>query len=423
MASSVASRSVFRGISSLQETCRSVSEQRTSVAKPFARTSLKGCTPSAPLRTLKRGSSTFLGASHKSFLPSLPPKPVRATRQSGVCRAESVGAIGGGGAVKERSHFEKVVELLTTMFPVWIIIGTVVGLWRPSYVTWLSSDLFTLGLGLLMLSMGLTLSVDDFRQIARNPWTILCGFVAQYFVKPLLGFAIAQAMNLPAPLATGLILVSCCPGGQASNVATYIAHGNVALSVAMTTASTVAAIMMTPLLTKVLAGQLVPVDAVGLALSTFQVVLLPTVVGVVAHECFPKFTAKISTFTPLIGVILVTLLCASPIGQVADVLMTSGASLIWPVLALHTFAYGLGYFLSKIAGFGEKTSRTVSIECGMQSSALGFLLAQKHFSNPLVAVPSAVSVVCMALQGALIAVVWRNQPIAATDKDDFVAIA
>jgi BASS family bile acid:Na+ symporter len=370
-------------------------------------------------RALKRGSTAFLGNSQQALFAPLPPRPVRAARQSGTCRAESVGAISGGAPAPEPSSFEKTVELLTTLFPVWIIIGTIVGLWRPAYVTWLSSDLFTLGLGLLMLSMGLTLTFDDFRKIARNPWTILCGFVAQYFVKPLLGFAIAQAMKLPAPLATGLILVSCCPGGQASNVATYIAHGNVALSVAMTTASTIAAIMMTPLLTKVLAGQLVPVDAVGLAMSTFQVVLLPTIVGVLAHEYFPSFTAKISTFTPLIGVILVTLLCASPIGQVADVLLTSGPSLIWPVLALHTFAYGLGYFLSRIAGFGEKTSRTVSIECGMQSSALGFLLAQKHFSNPLVAVPSAVSVVCMALQGALIAVFWRNRPIPAGEKDDF----
>ncbi|GMP60024.1 hypothetical protein CsSME_00023058 [Camellia sinensis var. sinensis] len=113
-----------------------------------------------------------------------------------------------------------------------------------------------------MLSMGLTLTFEDFRRCLRNPCTVGVGFLAQYLIKPMLGFFIALTLKLSAPLATGLILVSCCPGGQASNVATYISKGNVALSVLMTTCSTIGAIVMTPLLTKLLAGQLVPVDAV-----------------------------------------------------------------------------------------------------------------------------------------------------------------
>ncbi|KAI3409318.1 uncharacterized protein J3R85_019498, partial [Psidium guajava] len=310
----------------------------------------------------------------------------------------------------EMNQYERIVETLTTLFPVWVILGTIVGIYKPAAVAWLETDLFTVGLGFLMLSMGLTLTFEDFRRCLRNPWTVGVGFLAQYLVKPLLGFVIAMALKLSAPLATGLILVSCCPGGQASNVATYISKGNVALSVLMTTCSTVGAIVMTPLLTKLLAGQLVPVDAAGLAISTFQVVLVPTVVGVLANEFFPKFTSKIVTVTPLIGVILTTLLCASPIGQVAGVLKTQGAQLILPVALLHGAAFALGYWISKIS-FGESTSRTISIECGMQSSALGFLLAQKHFTNPLVAVPSAVSVVCMALGGSALAVFWRNRPI------------
>ncbi|GJN18238.1 hypothetical protein PR202_gb05378 [Eleusine coracana subsp. coracana] len=258
------------------------------------------------------------------------------------------------------TQYEKIVELLTTLFPVWVILGTIIGIYKPS-----------------------------------------------------------MTLNLSAPLATGLVLVSCCPGGQASNVATYISKGNVALSVLMTTCSTIGAIVMTPLLTKILAGQLVPVDAVGLAMSTFQVVLMPTIVGVLANEYFPKFTKSISFLTPLIGVVLTTLLCASPIGQVADVLKAQGAQLIFPVALLHVAAFGIGYWLSRLCSFGESTSRTVSIECGMQSSALGFLLAQKHFTNPLVAVPSAVSVVCMALGGSALAVYWRNVGLPANDKDDF----
>ncbi|KAF5725801.1 sodium/pyruvate cotransporter BASS2 chloroplastic isoform X1 [Tripterygium wilfordii] len=316
------------------------------------------------------------------------------------------------------SKYEKIIETLTTLFPVWVVLGTIVGIYKPEAVTWLETDLFTLGLGFLMLSMGLTLTFEDFRRCLRNPWTVGVGFLAQYLIKPMLGFVIAMSLKLSAPLATGLILVSCCPGGQASNVATYISKGNVALSVLMTTCSTIGAIVMTPLLTKLLAGQLVPVDAAGLALSTFQVVLVPTIVGVLSNEFFPKFTSKIVTITPLVGVILTTLLCASPIGQVSTVLKTQGAQLILPVALLHAAAFALGYWLSKTS-FGESTSRTISIECGMQSSALGFLLAQKHFTNPLVAIPSAVSVVCMALGGSALAVFWRNRPIPSDDKDDF----
>ncbi|KAJ4787900.1 Sodium/bile acid cotransporter [Rhynchospora pubera] len=346
--------------------------------------------------------------------------PLLRSRQV-LCKAEA--NISSGNvpehAPTELSQYEKIVELLTTLFPVWVIIGTILGIYKPSMVTWLETDLFTVGLGFLMLSMGLTLTFEDFRRCMRNPWTVGVGFLAQYLVKPLLGFSIAMALKLSAPLATGLILVSCCPGGQASNVATYISKGNVALSVLMTTCSTIGAIVMTPLLTKLLAGQLVPVDAAGLAISTFQVVLVPTIVGVLSHEYFPKFTERIITITPLIGVLLTTLLCASPIGQVAEVLKAQGTQLIIPVALLHIAAFALGYWVSKFCSFGESTSRTISIECGMQSSALGFLLAQKHFTNPLVAVPSAVSVVAMALGGSALAVYWRNQPIPADDKDDF----
>jgi len=118
------------------------------------------------------------------------------------------------------SQYERIIETLTTLFPVWVILGTIIGIYKPSAVTWLETDLFTLGLGFLMLSMGLTLKFEDFRRCLRNPWTVGVGFLAQYLIKPLLGFLIAMTLKLSAPLATGLILVSCCPGGQASKVAT-----------------------------------------------------------------------------------------------------------------------------------------------------------------------------------------------------------
>jgi len=176
---------------------------------------------------------------------------------------------------------------------------------------------------------------------------------------------------------------------------------------------------MTPLLTKLLAGQLVPVDAAGLAISTFQVMLAPTIIGVLLHKYFPKFTEKSITFTLLIGVTLSTLLCASPIGQVSTVLKSQGVGLVLPVAILYAAAFAFGYWVSKWSSFGESTSHTISIECGIQSLALGFLLAQKYFTNPLVSVPSAVSVVFMALGGSALAVYWRNVPFPCDDNDDF----
>lgn len=155
---------------------------------------------------------------------------------------------------EEPTGIEKFADKLATLFPLWVFIGAAIGITNPAAVTWFSSTMFTVGLGFLMLAMGLTLTFKDFQMCLERPAPILVGYFAQYLVKPLLGFAIAQVLNLPPSLAVGLILVSCCPGGQASNVATFIAHGDVALSVLMTTASTIGAIVMTPLLTKVLAG-------------------------------------------------------------------------------------------------------------------------------------------------------------------------
>jgi bile acid:Na+ symporter, BASS family len=157
-------------------------------------------------------------------------------------------------AEPEQSAIEKLADRLATLFPLWVFIGAAIGITNPQAVTWFSSTMFTFALGFLMLAMGLTLTVNDFKACAQRPAPILVGYLAQYLVKPLLGFTISKLLGLPDALAVGLILVSCCPGGQASNVATFIAHGDVALSVLMTSASTIGAIVMTPLLTKLLAG-------------------------------------------------------------------------------------------------------------------------------------------------------------------------
>lgn len=356
----------------------------------------------------------FVGECRGGFwgpLPTCPGPSEKGTLTE--CHASAVDTLSHGPEHHDDmgSFLSRLHEVLTTLFPLWVCVGVGVGITNPPAVTWFTSDLFTIALGFLMLSMGLTLTVQDFRDCATRPFPVFLGFFAQYMVKPILGFALAKVLGLSPPLATGLILVSCCPGGQSSNVATYIANGDVALSVLMTTASTLGAILMTPLLTKLLAGTLVPVDAMGLAISTLQVVLLPTLVGVTINELAHETVKRITPVLPLAGVVLTTILTASPVGQSADVLRLNGLKLVLPTFLLHALAFPSGYFLSRVFRFSEKESRTVSIETGMQSSALGFLLAQRHFSDPLVMVPSAVSVLFQACLGSALAVIWRNLPI------------
>lgn len=336
--------------------------------------------------------------------------PPRQQRRAAACSA----AAGGAAAVPAPagpSKLEKVADVATMLFPVWALISGCTAFFHPASLNWMTTQQFEWGVGLLMLAMGLSLTKEDFVKCAASPVPILLGFVCQYSILPILAVVISKLMNLPAAFATGLILLGCCPGGQASNVATYVAQGDVALSVLMTAASTVAATVMTPTLTSWLAGAYIPVDGWALFKSTVELVLLPTVLGLLANEYFKKQVDVVRPVMPLVALALTVVLCAVPVAQVADVLRASGLSACTPVILLHSCGYLLGYMLPRLLGFNEKTSRTVSIETGMQSAAMGYALSTKHFADVLVAVPSSVSIVFMVWLGAALAVVWRMMPI------------
>jgi len=178
----------------------------------------------------------------------------------------------------------------------------------------MTTQQFEQGVGLLMLAMGLSLTLDDFRNCLKQPVPILLGFVCQYSILPLLAFTISRLMSLPASVACGMIILGSCPGGQASNVATFVAYGNVSLSVLMTTVSTMGAAVMTPLLSSVLAGRYVPIDGVGLAVSTVQLVLVPTVAGLLLNEFARKQVDVVRPFMPFVALFLTVVLCAVPVG-------------------------------------------------------------------------------------------------------------
>lgn len=264
-----------------------------------------------------------------------------------------------------------------------------------------------------MLSMGITLKPSDFVRVSKQPGAVLVGFLLCYGLCPLLGLGLGKAFKLPLDLIAGLVLVGCINGGQASNLCTYIAKGDVALSVLMTTFTTVAGIFMTPLLCKLILGTVVPVDAVGIAVSCLQVVLAPIVLGMTANKLFPKTVEKVLPVTPVVGVVSTCLLVASAVAQCAPAIASAGVSLQAPIMLMHLISGLAGYWIPRWMNFTETQCRTMAIETAMKSSAFGFLLAKLHFKQYGARVPSAVSVVWMALVGATLAVIWRFIPVKA----------
>lgn len=315
------------------------------------------------------------------------------------------------GPSKIFKFYTKTMGLATTLFPLWTIIFTGIALKSPSSFAWFTTEYFTAALATLMLSMGITLSPNDFVKVASRPNSVLMQFTLCYAMMPILALGLGRACGLDPAMLAGMVLVGSINGGQASNLCTYIAKGNVALSVLMTTATTLGAIFMTPILCKGLLGAVVPVDAVGIAMSTIQVVLAPIALGMTANKFFPKFVKAILPITPVIGVVSTCLLVASAVAQVAEPIMNAGLSLQIPVLLLHLLGGLIGYILPRMTGFGEVTCRTMAIETSMKSSAFGFLLAKLHFGDYAARVPAAVSVVWMALTGATLAVIWRYIPV------------
>ena len=298
-------------------------------------------------------------------------------------------------------------ERAANAFPLWIGLAAVLAWFQPGWFSWFRGNWVVGALGVAMLGMGLTLTWEDLFRAVRMPGQIALGFVLQYTVMPFMGWMAARWLDLPPALAAGVILVGCCPGGTASNVVSYLARADVPLSVLMTAASTLAAAVMTPWLTAWLAGCYVEVDRWGLALSTLQVVVLPVLAGVALRAKAGRATELLLVWSPLVAVLAIGMIVAATLAQNVAGLREAGGRLLAAVLILHTGGFALGWAFSRLARQKEKTARTISIEVGMQNSGLGVVLAQRHFPDPLSALPAAISSVVHCLMGSLLAGWWR----------------
>ncbi|EMQ99504.1 bile acid:sodium symporter family protein [Paeniglutamicibacter gangotriensis] len=301
---------------------------------------------------------------------------------------------------------ERSAKVAVTLFPLLVLAGGALALLSPDTFSGFSTAINPL-LMVIMFGMGLTLTLPDFALVVRKPLPVLLGVLAQYVVMPLLGLGISMLLQLPPALAAGVILVGCAPGGTSSNVVTYLAKGDVALSVTMTSISTLLAPIFTPLLTLWLAGQYLPVDAGSMAVSIVQIVLIPVVLGLVLRVIMPRLVAKVLPALPWVSVIAITAVVLIVVAGSAAAIFSAGLLILLAVIMHNAGGMALGYGVAKLFKQPMATRRTMAIEVGMQNSGLASGLAKTYFA-PEAALPGAVFSVWHNLSGAIIAAYWRR---------------
>ena len=264
-------------------------------------------------------------------------------------------------------------------------------------------------LGVVMFGMGLTLRLQDFKIVFSRPKDVVIGCLAQFTVMPLLAWGLSRLFQLDEALALGVVLVGCCPGGTASNVITYLAKGDLALSVGMTGVSTLLAPFLTPLLTWALAGKSVNVDVLSMFLSILWVVILPIIVGLVIKGIWPRFTERAVDYLPAFSSVAIAFIVAIIIAANADKLLAGGLIIVLVVMLHNICGLGLGYLIGRLLRLPESKKRAISIEVGMQNSGLASSLATLHFAAyPLATIPGAIFSVWHNISGALVAYLYRR---------------
>ncbi|MDK2350177.1 MULTISPECIES: bile acid:sodium symporter family protein [Pseudomonas aeruginosa group] len=297
-------------------------------------------------------------------------------------------------------------RFVSATFPFWVLLFAILAFCRPAWFLPLTAAIAPL-LGLVMFGMGLTLKGEDFREVARHPLRVLIGVLAQFVIMPGLAWLLCRLLQLPAEIAVGVILVGCCPGGTASNVMTWLSRGDVALSVAITSVTTLLAPLVTPALVWLLASAWLPVSFAAMFLSILQVVLVPIALGLLAQRLLGERSRHVAEVLPLVSVFSIVVIIAAVVAASQARIAESGL-LIMAVVMLHNgFGLLLGYLVGKLSGMPLAQRKALAIEVGMQNSGLGAALANAHFS-PLAAVPSALFSVWHNLSGSLLATLFRR---------------
>lgn len=285
------------------------------------------------------------------------------------------------------SAFLRFTQFIQKTFALWVVLFAGIALIVPEAFVWLKVYIIWM-LGIIMFGMGMTMTVDDFKGVLQSPKAVIVGVVAQFMVMPGLAYLLCHLFQLPSEIAIGVILVGCCPGGTASNVITYMAKGNTALSVACTSVSTLLAPVLTPAIFYLLASQWIEINALSMLGSILQVVLFPIILGLIVRAVWKQKVDSYIQVMPLISVIAIVAIVAAIIGGSKAQILESGL-LILAVVSLHNgLGYLLGFWASRVFKLPYADSKAIAIEVGMQNSGLGVALAAVHFAaSPLTAVP------------------------------------
>ena len=350
-------------------------------------------------------------------------------------QAEESKGVKSAEGVSSETSLDQVLSTFTTGFPFFVLFSAILGMLKPKTLTWVNNgEIIPLMLAAVMTAMGMTLRKEDFTRVfsvskpsnnfqSSDLSAIPAGLLCQYLIMPCAAFTIGSLLLLPDhPFAfLGLLLVGCSPGGTASNLVALIAKADVALSVVLTSLSTIMASVLTPLLVKTLAGSNISVSGWLLCKTTARVVLLPVALGMVVREKLPKLANFVSRFAPFTGVLLVSLLCGGVVAQNSALALSGGCGngillkIIACVFGLHSLGFGVGYLASKrLFGLQENVARTIAIETGMQNSALAVVLARSvvgaDTTSALIStacLPGAFSATVHSCLGSALAVYWR----------------
>jgi BASS family bile acid:Na+ symporter len=307
---------------------------------------------------------------------------------------------------------KEVCDFIARWMGVIVLLVAALSLIVPASFLWIDTKTINPLLGVIMFGMGLTLSPHDFRIVLSHPKDILIGCLAQFTVMPLLAFGLAWAFSLPKELALGVILVGCCPGGTASNVITYLAKGDLALSVGMTATSTLLAPVLTPLLVWLMAGTMVDVDTMGMLLSIVYVVIAPIICGLLCQRFLPRITKYVVPYLPALSSIAIAMVVGIVVSHNADRLLVGGLMVVVVVMAHNLLGLLIGYILGRLLRLTRPKCVALSIEVGMQNSGLASSLAVLHFAAfPFATIPGAVFSVWHNISGAMAAKLYQRNSL------------
>ncbi len=301
-----------------------------------------------------------------------------------------------------------IILRITSLFPLWALLLSLSALFWPNLYDGMKPAIVPL-LGVVMFGMGMTLTWSNFAEVLRRPKVIGVGVLLQFLLMPLAAWLIGTLLGLPLALLVGLVLVGACPGGTASNVICYLARGDVALSITLTTCSTLLAVFATPALTWLYVGQQVPVPVLDMLWSVAKIVLLPVTLGVMVNTLAGDSLQRVKSLFPLLSVLAIVVIIAIVVALNQTRLASIGVTVALAVVLHNSVGLAGGYWITRLLGWEERICRTIAIEVGMQNSGLGVALAVKYFSA-LAAVPGALFSIWHNLSGSMLASYWsRNE--------------